>query len=132
MSSHATSTFEIKGWDAKPYDEFDDGRKLTRATVTKSYLGDIEGEGKLEYLMVYGPDGSASFVGVERVVGRIGGRSGSFVLQHNGTFQGGVARDTWLVVPDSGTGNLQGLRGKCDFSSGHAKQYAISLDYDFE
>jgi hypothetical protein len=37
--------------------------------VTKSFSGDIEGEGTLEYLMAYREDGSASFVGLERVEG---------------------------------------------------------------
>lgn len=44
--------------------------------------------------MVYREDGSASFVGLKRVVGRVGGRSGSFVLQHSGTFEGGIAKAT--------------------------------------
>ena len=48
--------------------------KLTRVSVNKSYQGDITGEGKLEYLMMYRDDGSASFIGMERVVGSIVGR----------------------------------------------------------
>lgn len=82
--------------------------------------------------MVYSADGSACFIGLERVVGRVGERSGSFVLQHNGTFEGGTAKATWFVVPGSGTENLQGLRGEGGFASGHAQQYTITLDYDFE
>ena len=37
MKVHAAATFEIKSWDEKPYDEFAGGRKLTRASVTKSF-----------------------------------------------------------------------------------------------
>ena len=132
MSVHATATFEVKAWDEKPYDEIDEGPKLTRASVTKSFSGDIEGEGTVEYLMIHRDDGSASFVGLERVVGRVGDRSGSFVLQHTGTFEGGTAKTTWFVVPGSGTGDLRGLRGEGGFASAHAERYSITLDYDFE
>ncbi|MGH7451983.1 MAG: DUF3224 domain-containing protein [bacterium] len=75
--------------------------KLTRASVTKSFKGDIEGEGTLEYLMMYRADGSASFVGLERIVGRLSGRSGSFVFQHSGVFEGGVAKATYLLAASS-------------------------------
>ena len=132
MSKRATATFQVKSWDEKPYDEIDEGPKLTRASVTKSFRGDIEGEGTLEYLMIHRDDGSASFVGLERVVGRVGDRSGTFVLQHSGTFEGGTAKATWFVVPGSGTGDLRGLRGEGGFASAHAEDYPITLEYDFE
>ena len=132
MGKTAKATFKIKSWDEQPYDETDDAPKLTRASVTKSFKGDIEGESSLEYLMVHRDDGSASFVGLERVVGRVGDRSGSFVLQHSGTFEGGTAKSTASVVPGSGTGDLRGLRGETQFAAAHEEQYPITLDYDFE
>ncbi len=132
MSRRAQATFQITSWDEKPIDESEGMPKLTRATVTKSFSGDIEGEGRLEYLMMYRADGSASFVGLERLVGRLGGRSGSFVLQHTGTFEGGAARATWVVVPGSGTGDLRGLRGDGGFAFAHAERYSMRLDYDVE
>ncbi len=132
MSFHAKAKFKVKSWDEKPYDEIEDGPKLTRATVAKSYSGDIEGEGTVEYLMIHREDGSASFVGLERVVGAIGDRQGSFVLQHSGSFEGGTATTTWFLVAGSGTGDLRELRGDGGFASAHADEYAITLDYDFE
>ncbi len=132
MSTHATATFQVKSWDEKPYDEIDDGPKLVRVSVTKSYSGDIEGEGTLEYLMIHRDDGSASFVGLERVVGRVADRSGSFVLQHSGTYEDGAAKATFFVVSGSGAGDLRGLRGEGSFASAHAEHYPITLDYDFE
>ena len=132
MKTHAKGTFELKAWDEKPFNEMNGMPKLTRASVIKSYQGDITGEGKLEYLMMYRDDGSASFVGLERVVGSVGGRSGSFVLQHSGTFKEGVATVTLVVVPGSGTGDLRGMRGEGGFSVGHQPPYAMTLDYDFE
>jgi len=127
----ANSTFEIKSWDEKPYDEFE-GRKLTRARVGRIFHGDLEGESITEYLMAYAPDGSASFVALQRIVGRLGDRSGSFVLQHTGAFQGGIATEICSVVPGSSTGALVGIKGEAKFSSGHAQQFAVALDYEIE
>jgi hypothetical protein len=132
MKAHAKGTFQLKDWGEKSFNEMNGMPKLTRASVIKSYQGDITGEGKLEYLMMYRDDGSASFVGLERVVGSVGGRSGSFVFQHTGTFKRGVATVALIVVPGSGTGDLHGLRGEGGFAVGHQGPYSITLDYDFE
>ena len=79
------ATFEIVTWDEKPVEEWDGG-KLTRASVTKRYSGDVEGDAILEYVMSYGPDGTAAFVGIERVTGTAGGRQGALVLHQVGLF----------------------------------------------
>jgi uncharacterized protein DUF3224 len=137
MSTHANATFEIKSWDEKtwegrPYNEVS-GAKLTRASVAKSLQGDIAGESTLEYLMSYHENGTVSFVGLERVVGSVGGREGSFVLQRIGADEGGVLKETYFVVPGSGTGDLRGLRGEGSATLGeHAERYPFTLDYDFE
>ena len=130
MSTRGSATFAIKSWDEKPYAEFEGGRKLTRASVVYTYSGDIEGEGSVEYLMVYGPHGAGTYVGMERVVGKVAGRSGSFVSQHTGTFEPKGVSDTWFISPESGTGELEGLSGGGDAAiSGHGP-YSIAFDYD--
>ena len=100
--------------------------------MAKAFCGDIEGESKVEYLMMHRQDGSASFVGFERVVGKLCGRSGSFVLQHEGTFRDGTVKAEYLVVPGSGTDELIGLGGEGSFTAGHAERYAMELGFDFE
>src|SRR6266404_597355 len=132
MRKQAKATFGLKSWDEKTYNEMQEVPKLTRASVTKSYQGDIEGEGRLEYLMMYRDDGSATFTGLERVVGTVGDRSGSLVLQHNGAFEHGIAKATLSVVPGSGTEGLRGMRGEGEFAVGHQQPYHMTLDYDFE
>jgi len=132
MGTQAMGTFEIKNWDEKTYEEIGGGAKLTRASVKKSFRGDIEGEGRIEYLMAYREDGTASYVGLERIVGRLGGKTGSFVLQHVGTFEGGVAKTTFTIVPGSGTGELRGLKGEGRFAVGHEPPFPMTLDYDVE
>ena len=122
--------FAIKSWDEKPYSEGPNLPKLTKATVVKTFTGDIEGEGQVEYLMMYSSDGSASFVGLERITGRLAGRSGTFVLQRTGVFEGGVAKESYSVIPGSGTGELSGLRGDGTSSLGHANDYPFTLKYE--
>ncbi|HEU5260864.1 MAG TPA: DUF3224 domain-containing protein [Gemmatimonadales bacterium] len=130
MKKRANATFAIKSWDEQPYNEAEGLPKLTRARVTKTFKGDIEGESHVEYLMMYRPDGSAAFVGLERVVGRLGGKTGSFVLQRTGVFDGSVAKESYTVVPGSGTGELAALRGDGSSVAGHAKENPVTLEYD--
>jgi hypothetical protein len=128
----ANARFAITKWDEKPYSEGQDRPRLTRASVTKTYTGDIEGEGQVEYLMMYRSDGSATFVGLERVVGRIGGKTGTFVLQRTGVFEGGQAKESYSVIPGSATGDLQQLRGDGSSAVGHGMEHPFTLNYDLE
>ena len=130
MKQTANARFAIKSWDEKPYSEGPDQPKLTRATVTKTFTGDLEGDGHVEYLMMYASDGSATFVGLERVVGQIGGKAGSFVLQRIGTFEGGLAKESYSVVPGSGTGELLGLRGEGKSAVGHGMEHPMTLNFE--
>ena len=130
MKKSANARFAIRNWDEKPYSEGQDLPRLTRASVTKTFTGDIEGEGHVEYLMMYRGDGSAAFVGLERVVGRIGGKSGTFVLQRTGVFEDGQAKESYTVVPGSATGDLRGLRGDGRSAVGHGMEHPFTLDYD--
>ena len=129
---HATSTFEVKNWDENPILEANGGSKVTRATVSKSFDGDIAGEGTVEWLMSYHDDGTATFVGLERIVGRVGERAGSFVLQHTGEFDGQVARGALTVVPGSGTEDLTDLTGEGSFEAGMGEDgvRSVELEYD--
>lgn len=131
MKTSANARFTIKNWDEKPYSDAPDLPRLTRASVTKGYAGDIEGAGRVEYLMMYRSDGSATFVGLERVVGTLGGKSGTFVLQRTGVFEDGRAQETYFVVAGSATGELRGLRGHGNSALGHGTEYPVTLDYEY-
>ena len=130
MKKSANSRFAIKSWDEKPYSEGPDLPKLTRAAVKKTFTGDIDGEGQVDYLMMYRGDGSAAFVGLERVVGRIGSKAGTFVLQRIGVFESGLAKESYSVLPDSATGDLSGLRGDGKSALGHDAEYPFTLTYE--
>jgi hypothetical protein len=131
MTTPGTGSFTVKSWDEQPYSESEGESKLTRASVTNSFHGDVQGESILEYLLIYVDGSSGSFIGLEKVVGQVGGRSGSFVLQHSGTFEGKTVQGSWSVVPGSGSGELKGLRGTGGFVAEHGKQATpYTLDYE--
>jgi hypothetical protein len=132
MKRTANARFAIKSWDEKPYSEGQDQPRLTRAAVAKTFTGDIEGEGRVEYLMMYRDDGSATFVGLERIVGHLAGKSGSFVLQRIGGFEGGQAKESYTVIAGSGTGALRTLRGEGTSSVGHGMEHPFTLTYELE
>lgn len=116
--------------DEKPWSEGGDLPRLTRASVTKTFTGEIEGEGHVEYLMMYRGDGSAIFVGFERITGRIGGRSGTFVLQRSGVFENGQAKESYTVVDGSSTGELVSLSGEGSSTVGHGLDHPFALHYE--
>jgi hypothetical protein len=133
----AKGTIETKAWGETAYDEVEGGAKLTRGQMTNLFHGDIEGEGKVEALMAYRDAGTATFVAMERVTGRLAGRSGSFVIQHTGVFDlaHGKATVSWQVVPGAGSGELRTLRGQGGYvwdrqQDGQLTPY--TLEYDFE
>ena len=132
MKETANARFAITGWDEKPVGDALQLPKMTRASVTKTFSGDIEGEGRVEYVMTYRPDGSATFVGLERIVGTIVGRAGSFALQRTGVFENGQAKESFAVVERSGTGALTGLRGAGTSSVGHGMEHPFVLQYEVD
>ena len=130
MKKRANARFAITSWDEKPYSEGEDLPKLTRASVVKAFSGDLEGEGRVEYTMMYRSDGTAAFVGLERVTGRLGDRTGSFVLQRIGVFEGGQATESYSVIAGSATGDLRGLQGEGRSSVGHGMEHPFTLEYE--
>jgi len=121
----ASGTFEAK-WDKEPAFDTGEGASLYRATVTKQFQGDLEGS-SVAYLLQALADtpGSAGYVAIERVVGTLRGRNGTFVIQHNGIMGDGDPQLTVTIVPNTGTGELKGIRGTLEFDTGHT----YHLDY---
>lgn len=130
MKTTANARFAIKSWDEKAHSEAQDQPRLTRASVTKNYTGDIEGDAQVEYLMMYRSDGSATFVGLERFVGRISGKAGTFVLQRTGIFENGQAKESYSVIPGSATGERQGLSGDGSSAVGHGMEHPFTLSFE--
>jgi hypothetical protein len=130
MSTHITGRFKYTSWDEHAYEELPGGRRLTRASVVQDLSGDIDGEGSAEWLMCYRPDKTATFVGLQRLTGTIGERSGSFVVESHGTFDGELARGRWTVVRGSGTDELRDIHGDGSWEAPHGPEATFELHYD--
>jgi hypothetical protein len=130
MPEHAQGTFTVAGWDEDTYEELDGEAKLTKARMTFDFDGDLQARGVAETVMCYREDGTAVYTGLQHMVGQVGGKSGSYVLLADGTFEGGEARTTWQVVEGSGTGELAGLRGSGTAVADSTPPGSFSFDYD--
>jgi hypothetical protein len=134
MQKTIKTKLKIESWDEKPYRELDEGGKFSKAEVTLTGSGDGLTSATSESLLFYRADGSSSFVTLMRITGALDGRSGSFVLQGHGTYDGTTARIESHVIEGSGTGELAGLRGTGESVSTHADYpfMPLTLDYDLE
>jgi len=126
VTNHASGTFEVK-LNPQADDKVGDPT-VGRMSIDKQFHGDLEASSKGQMLAV-GTDvpGSAGYVAMERVSGKLRGQSGAFVLQHSGTMTRGAAQLSVTVVPDSGTGELVGIAGKMTINIVEGKHL-----YDFE
>ena len=107
-----TGTFEVKLSPQNTYARGQEGINLGRMTIDKSYAGELEAESKGEMLSAMTTvKGSAGYVAIEQVSGRLQGKTGTFVLQHFGTMNKGQDKLILQVVPDSGSEELTGLSG---------------------
>lgn len=124
MSTQARGTFEVK---LTP--QATDAADLGRMSIDKQFHGDLEAASKGEMLSAMGSvQGSAGYVAIEKVTGSLKGRSGTFVLQHNGIMNRGTPQLTISVVPDSGTGQLEGLSGTMTIEIADGK-HSYSFEY---
>jgi len=125
MTTYASGTFEVK---LVPQDDKSEDATLGRMTIDKQFHGDIEGLSRGQMLTALtSVEGSAGYVAIERVSGTLHGRSGSFTLQHSSLMRRGEPQQNIIVVPDSGTGQLEGLAGKMVIKIANGKH-----SYNFE
>jgi len=109
---HAKGSFDVKVTPQKPDNPQEEKAGLGRMSLDKQFHGDLEAQSDGEMLsFMTEVKGSGGYVALERVVGKLNGRSGSFVLQHNATMTRGTPQMNIIVVPDSGTGELAGISG---------------------
>jgi hypothetical protein len=98
-------------------------------SIDKQFHGDLEATSKGEMLTAgTAIKNSAGYVAVERVIGTLHGKQGTFALQHNATMTRGEGKLNIIVVPDSGTGELTGLSGAMSIEITNGK-HAYVFDY---
>lgn len=126
MTTHARGEFDVK--TEQQTLETNQGSTLGRFSLDKQFHGDIVGTGKGEMLTASTDVGSAVYVAVERVTGTVHGRRGSFALVHRGS----MTRDSQMleisIVPDSGSGDLQGIAGTLEILIADGK-HTYDLSY---
>lgn len=128
---HATGPFDVT-LTPQPADDYADGKSLARLTIDKQFHGDLEATSKGQMLSAMGGvQGSAGYVAIERVTGTLGGRRGTFVLQHDGMMNRGAPTLVITVVPDSGTDELTGVAGTMTIDITNGK-HTYTFDYTLE
>ena len=126
----ATGTFTV---DLKPLgpDEHFDDPALGRMSIDKVFTGDLEATSRGQMLSARsGVEGSAGYVAIELVSGRLNGRAGTFVLQHSGAMARGRGETVVTVVPDSATDALSGLQGRMAIIISEG-EHAYEFEYTF-
>jgi len=132
MKSLAVGTFEVTMNPEPPYDA-NEGASIGRVSIRKQFSGDLQATSTVEMIGARSMQvkDSAGYVAIERVIGSLHGKSGSFVLQHSGTMTRGKGQLSVSVVPDTGTGELKGIAGNMSIEiSGGNHSYVF--DHSFE
>jgi hypothetical protein len=123
VTTRATGTFEVK---LEPQET---AAAIGRMSIDKQFHGDLEATSRGEMLAAgTAVQGSAGYVALEQVTGTLHGRTGTFYLQHSGTMNRGAPQLSVTVVPDSGTGELEGLAGTMNIIIADGK-HSYELDY---
>ncbi|HEX6887177.1 MAG TPA: DUF3224 domain-containing protein [Candidatus Nanopelagicales bacterium] len=122
----------IDDWDEQPVAQFDDGSRITRATVRLTEGADGLTSGGFESVMYYRPDGTSDYVAVLHLLATLDGRSGSFAAAGRGAFDGTTASGEYALVPDSMTGELDGLVGVCTSTSTEADYPFMPLELRYD
>jgi len=129
MATHAKGTFEVKITPLAADGKYEDAT-MGRMTIDKQFHGDLEGT-SVGQMLTGGvvQKGSGGYVAMEKVTGKLHGLSGTFIFQHSGTMNRNVPQLSVTVVPDSGTGELEGIVGKMNIIIADGKH---SYDFEYE
>ena len=131
MTELAKGPFDVK-LNPQPLAIEDDGEGAARGRMSldKRFHGDLDATSKGEMLTAMsGTQGSAGYVAIEKVTGTLGGRAGTFALQHSATMTRGAPDLRIVVVPDSGTGALAGLTGTMKIVIAEGGKHFYEFEY---
>jgi hypothetical protein len=129
MSKLASGTFTV-AMTSRAASQKTGASTTEQFTLAKQYSGALEAEGQGEMLTALAETaGSGAYVAIETIAGTLDGRTGGFVVQHAGTMGGGAEQLAITIVPDSGYGQLLGIRGSLAIErrdGGH--QYTLTYE----
>ncbi len=130
MAQHVEGSFEVTSWSEEQASGLEESLKVTTAAIGQRFIGGIEADTVTDTVMAYNDDGTAEFVAYQRVVGRVGDKSGSFVLRGFGTYDGNEARTELEVIPGSARGELSGLTGRGVAVAPHGSTGSFHFDLE--
>lgn len=129
MMQHAAGPFDVKVSPLPLAGPAEDAT-LGRMAIEKQYHGDLEATANGQMLTASTEvKGSAAYVAIERVSGKLNGRTGTFALHHRGVMVRGEPHLEVTVVPDSGTGELAGLEGTLRIVIAEGGKHSYEFDY---
>lgn len=127
MSATARGTFDV---DLKPGSPELDGA-VDRFDFSKTFYGDLQGVGSGVMLSSGDPQsGSAGYVAIETLSGRLGDRQGSFALQQLGMVRAGSQTLHYEIVPGSGQDGLTGITGSFRLTIEDDGTHRYELEYE--
>ncbi len=126
QKQRAAGRINVTNFESTPLDDAG-AFTISDANVTEEFAGGLVGAGSVRFILVKGADGAVHFTGMERFLGKLGERSGSFIFQNSGMLKDGELQSVWRIIPGSGTKELAGLHGE-----GGCTPEGYSLDYWFE
>jgi len=119
----AKGTFEVT-ITPQPHQDGVGDAAVGRMALAKIFAGEFSGTGNGQMLAYRSSvPGSAGYVAMEKVQGVMNGRTGSFIMQHNGTMNRGEPQLTISIVADSGTDGLAGIAGEMLLNIDQGKHY---------
>ena len=124
QKQRAVGRINVSSYNAQPHDGAG-AFSVADVQVTEEFSGDLVGAGSARFISAMeAGKGATHFTGIEHFLGKLGNRSGSFLMKNSGTVTGDVLHSTWQVIPGSGTEELAGLCGEggCD-PNGYALEY---------
>jgi hypothetical protein len=117
------ASFEVTAWEEG---DFDAESGSQRVTVRKAFRGEVEGTSVAQVLTAR----ENGYVASELFTGSIAGRSGTVRFQHGGIHDGTTGFSFGNIVPLTGTGELEGLRGTAELTRHDDGSHTIRLDLE--
>jgi hypothetical protein len=117
--STTQATVEVTKYAREVLDQTaDSSMTVVETRLEEHFTGGLDGIGLATHLRIERSDGTGLLTCYERITGTLDGRKGSFLLEATGfTDQHRHVHGRWEVIPNSGTGQLSGLRGYAAFAA---------------
>lgn len=117
------ASFEVTAWEVG---DFDAESGSQRVTVRKAFRGEVDGTSVAQLLTAR----ENGYVASELFTGSIAGRAGTVMFQHGGIHDGTTGFSFGNIVPLTGTGELEGLRGTVRLDRHDDGSHTILVDLE--